>query len=57
MESKKTHRIPLYLVVSSLDDANTSEPVPYSSAASYRATLDSFGIPATIMFCKSITVQ
>lgn len=47
--------IPLYRVDSPLPDARADEPVPFSSAASYAATLESAGIPATIVWVTTVT--
>lgn len=53
----KTHTMPLYhVVVYGLDEAGTTEPVQYRSAAAYAAVLESHGMPATILFSHSVTM-
>jgi hypothetical protein len=50
-------RIPLYNVVSPLNDANTSEPISMASAKNYVRALDTAGIPAKIVFARSVTIN
>lgn len=50
-------RIPLYTVVTPYGDESGNEPVSYASAASYARVLDTTGIPATVTWNKTVTVE
>lgn len=47
-------KLPLYNVVTPYKEEGDAQDVSMASAKSYKAALDSFGIPATIKFSKSI---
>lgn len=52
-----TFSIPVYNVLTPYGEEGDAKEVTYASAKVYARALDTTGIPATIVYCKSITVN
>lgn len=50
-------QFPLYRVETPYGEESGNQEVSYASATSYAATLDSFGIPAKVVYARSVTLR